>query len=317
MNILITGASGFIGGAVAKELLKYTNITVIAGIRSSSIVDETLLKHKNIILWPLWGSSIEWPNRVHCDVVIHCAAIAELIDENINGYKRCWLVNTLATIELAKLAAQNGVKRFIFVSSAKVSGALNAYERSHTEETDPVPADLYSLTKFEAEQGLLALQSECNDMELVIIRPPLVYGIGVKGSFKLLINWVKRGVPLPFAAINNQRSFVSLTNLVDFIVLCSDISRSPRAAGQTFFVSDDEFLSTSELIKRIANSYKKTIILFWAPKILLYMALKILGRSSQLNNLYYSAPLNISKAKKILRWVPKNTMLQELDEMSR
>jgi len=314
LNILVTGGSGFIGKAVLKKLLENKDSKIIAGIRSSSSIDQALLSNGNLFIREIWDSKINWPRDFAIDIVIHCAAKNDASENNKSLYEEYRLVNTVATIELAKAAALNGVKRFVYISSAKVCGRNNSSVKYITEEDDPNPMDIYSITKLEAEQGLLALKSEDINMELVIIRPPLVYGVGVKGSFDLMIKWINKGVPLPFFRIDNRRSFISLTNLVNFIDLCSKVQLPCNASNQVFFISDDENISTSELIERIAASLGIKLYLFWVPKILLSIVFKILGKSNQVENLYYSAPLDISKAKK-LGWRPENKMQHELNAM--
>ena len=174
-----------------------------------------------------------------------------------------------------------------------------------------IPTDPYGLSKYEAEQGLLALAKETG-MEVVVIRPPLVYGPGVKANFASMINWLRRGVPLPLGAINNKRSFVALDNLVSFIALCTDPTQSPKAANQVFLISDGEDVSTTQLLRRVADALGKEPYLLPVPVGLMNFAAKLIGKGEVANRLFGSLQVDSSKARDLLGWQPVITMAEQL-----
>lgn len=250
-----------------------------------------------------------------CDVVVHSAARAHItregFSEPLSEYRK---VNRDATLVLARLAAEAGVKRFVYISSIGVNGNQNIYPFSEIDKPDP--HDPYSISKFEAEQGLVSLVKE-TDMEVVIIRPPLVYGPGAPGNFARLVKWVKKGVPLPLGLVSNKRSLVALDNLVDFIVLCADRELSPKAANEVFMISDDEDISTSELLSNVANAYNVKSRLLPIPVGIMKYAAKLLGKSELANRLFGNLQIDSSKARDLLRWNPVVTMEEQLAKMVR
>jgi nucleoside-diphosphate-sugar epimerase len=200
-----------------------------------------------------WQAALEG-----CEVVVHLAARAHVMSETaadpLAVFRR---VNTEGTLNLARQAAALGVRRFVFVSSIKVNGERTTGRAPFSEADEAAPVEPYAISKWEAEQGLLAIGRE-SGMEIVRIRPPLVYGTGVKGNFAALLRWARRGIPLPLGAIRNRRSFLALENLVGFIARCTDLSCA-EVANRLFLLSDgeDEDVSTPELLRRLAHAYGK------------------------------------------------------------
>jgi len=191
------------------------------------------------------------------DVVIHTAARAHILNDEVfdplSEYRK---VNCDATLRLARAAAELGVKRFVFVSSVKVNGEMSGLNRPFSPDDSFIPVDPYGLPKHEAEQGLLQIAEE-TAMEVVIIRPPLVYGPGVRANFASMIKWVQKAIPLPFGAIYNKRSLMALDNLVNFIALCADRGKSPKAANEVFLIYDNEDVSTTQLLRKVASAFGK------------------------------------------------------------
>jgi len=216
-------------------------------------------------------------------------------------------VNVEGTLNLARQAAAAGVRRFVFISSVKVNGESTMLGRSFTADDTPAPEDAYGISKAEAEAGLHAIARKTG-MELVIIRPPLVYGPGVKGNFASMLRWVVRGVPLPLAAATgNRRSLVALDNLVSLIATCT---QHPRAAGQVFLAGDGEDVSTAELLRRIAQVQEQSARLLWCPVGVVELAARLLGKGDVAQRLLGSLQVDISKNRNLLGWQP----LINLDE---
>lgn len=234
-------------------------------------------------------------------VVVHLAARVHVMQDNVPdplaAFRR---INVAGTLNLARQAAQAGVRRFVFVSSIKVNGEETLPGHSFTADDMPAPSDYYGISKLEAEQGLKEIASQTG-MELVIIRPPLVYGPGVRANFHMLLRAVARGVPLPLGGLNNKRSLVALDNLVNLIETCIT---HPDAANQTFLVSDGEDLSTTELICRIANALGKPARLISIPLWMLKVGSMLLNKRDSLQRLSGNLQVDISKARALLGWTP-------------
>ncbi|MNF38769.1 GDP-6-deoxy-D-mannose reductase [compost metagenome] len=209
-------------------------------------------------------------------------------------------VNVEGTLNLASQSAASGVKRFIFISSIKVNGEETTLGNQYTADGPVQPVDEYGISKFEAESGLLKISTETG-MEVVIIRPVLVYGPGVKANFLSMMKFVDKGIPLPFSSIDNKRSFVSLENLVDFIALCT---RHPAAANQVFLVSDGEDLSTPELLEKMAKALGKKATLLPFPVSLMRGIARLLGKEKITDRLCGSLEVDISKNRELLGWIP-------------
>jgi nucleoside-diphosphate-sugar epimerase len=295
MNILVTGANGFLGKKLC-ETLTQQNHNVSAVIRSN----DTIVKNTQLIIKQLSKETI-WDDVLSCiDVVIHLAGRAHVMKEEASDpYQAYAEINVDATRHLAEQAALNGVKRFIFLSSVKVNGE-STKKSAFTESDQPQPEDDYGKTKYEAEKALSKIAQE-TEMEVVIIRPPLVYGKGVKANFKNLIKLSQSGLPMPFGAVHNKRSLIYIENLIDFIMVCID---HPQAANQTFLVSDDHDVSTTQLIKSIANASGKKSRLIPIPNNWLTFMFKLLGKPSLSDRLCGNLQVDISKAKTLLSWKP-------------
>lgn len=308
-KILITGATGLVGGAVTRELLRL-RIPIIAGVRKNSAIASNDVKQ---IKTGEISSTTDWMLALaNVDVVIHAAARVHVMDDSssdpLTEFRK---VNTAGTLNLARQAAESGVKRFIFISSIKVNGESTEAGKSFSPNDGFVPEDPYGLSKYEAEQGLLALAAETG-MEVAIIRPPLVYGPGVKANFASMMKWINRGVPLPFGYINNQRSLVALDNLVDFIVLCADREKSPKAANEVFLITDGEDVSTTTLLQKVARAFGKKPRLIPVPVWLMIIAAKLIGKGDVATRLFGSLQVDSSKARELLGWRPVITMDEQL-----
>ncbi len=305
MKILVTGANGFLGKFITKELSKNSNeiISVTRCISNDSFAVGDIDENTN------WTDVL-----TGCDVVIHLAArVHQMDDVSPNPLLEFRRVNTEGTLNFARQAKKSGVNRFVFISSIKVNGEESNFP--YSELSEPNPVDPYGISKWQAEQGLNELAGE-GEMEIVIIRPPLIYGPGVKANFSTMIKWVKKGVPLPFGAIRNKRSFVAVENLVDFILLCADKSKSPNAANQTFLISDGMDVSTTELLNNIRLAYGIKIPLIPVPESWLKFTLCLFGKSDLASRLLGSLTVDISKARSLLGWGPKIDMLSQLRKMA-
>ena len=237
--------------------------------------------------------------------VIHLAARVHVMHDTASDPLAAFReVNLDATLELASQAAAAGARRFVFVSSVKVNGEATAPGRAVTERDVPAPQDAYAISKWEAEQGLRQIAASTG-MEVVIIRPPLVYGPGVKANFAALMRAVQRGMPLPLGAVQNLRSLVGLDNLVDFIITCA---RHPAAANQTFLVSDGADISTPDLVRAIARASGRPARLLSVPVGLLASLAALLGKRAAVDRLCSSLQLDISKARGLLQWAPPVTL---------
>jgi nucleoside-diphosphate-sugar epimerase len=248
------------------------------------------------------GALADWQIALQgIDVVVHLAARAHVMQDTaadpLAEYRK---INVDGTLNLARQAQRAGVKRFIFISSIKVNGEQTPLGRPFRAEDQPSPEDAYAISKREAEDGLRELCSNAA-MDFVIIRPPLVYGPGVKGNFLTLLRWLDKGLPLPLASIRNKRSLVAVDNLVDLIVTCVD---HPAAANQTFLVSDSEDLSTPELLKRTAAAIGKHVYLLRAPEGLLHFVAQCFGKTATLHKLCGTLQLDIGKTREQLGWRP-------------
>ncbi len=314
MKVLITGSTGFVGQALVDSLLD-ANCAVTALVREQSLLfpEEVLqVTGGDLKEWPVRGSSFQ--NKIKqilqgIDVVVHLAARVHVMqDDSTDPLAKFRFVNRDATLALARMAAEAAVKRFIFISSVKVNGEMTALKKPFTPEDQFVPDDPYGLSKYEAEQGLLALVKETG-MEVVIIRPPLVYGPGVRANFASMMKWINKGVPLPFGTIHNQRSLVALDNLVSFIIHCID---HPKAANEVFLISDGEDVSTTELLRKVAKAFGKKPWLLPVPVSWISFAVRLIGKEDVANRLFGSLQVDRSKARDLLGWKPVITMDEQL-----
>ena len=306
-RIVVTGATGFVGGAVLERLSALTDFELIAAVRKP--VSALFGRAKSVHVAGLEADT-DWREALQAtNVVIHCAARVHVMDDQSSDpLAEFRKVNVVGTLNLARQAAAAGVKRFIFVSSIKVNGEGAASGHSYKADDVPAPMDPYGISKLEAEQGLRVIAAETG-MEVVIIRPVLVYGPGVKANFLSMMRWLNKGVPLPFGAIYNKRSLVDLDNLVDLIVRCID---HPAAANQVFLVSDGEDLSTTELLSKMAAALAKPARLLPLPSRLLEVAAAMLGKQALAQRLCGSLQVDISKTRELLGWSPPVTVDQAL-----
>ena len=304
-NVLVTGASGFLGGHICSGLKSCSNVVLTSTARRLDV-----LRGNNIIQIPSMVECTDWSQALlNQQVVIHAAGLAHDIQRNeaekVLEYNR---LNVHGTLNLARQAASHGVTRFIFISSINVNGLLTR-PKSYFRATDiPSPKDLTGSTKFKAELGLMELASKTG-MEVVIIRAPLVYGQGVKGNFAKLVKLISTGVPLPFGAINNQRSLVAVDNLVDLIVTCID---HPAAANEVFLAGDGQDLSTTKLLRGVARAMGKPSRLIPVPTTLLMFTATLFGKRIVAQRMLGSLQIDISKARDLLGWKPPITVEEGL-----
>lgn len=295
MRVLVTGAGGFVGRALVGRLAHEPAIRTRAaqrrhvsplppGVEASTVGD--------------LNQGTDWRAAVAgVDAIVHLAArvhvMRDTAESPLDEFRR---VNVAGTINLARQAADAGTRRFVFVSSIKVNGEQGVC----TEADTPAPQDPYGTSKLEAEAGLRELAARTG-LEVVIVRPPLVYGPGVKANFAALIGAIARGIPLPFGSVRNRRSFVAADNLVDFIVIALT---HPAAAGETFLVSDGHDLSTPDLIRGLAHAMRRPARLIPVPPGLLMATATVVGRRDVAQRLLGSLQLDISKARRVLGWTP-------------
>jgi UDP-glucose 4-epimerase len=295
--VLVTGANGFVGRGLCDELVSL-GILVRAAVRGFGHF------RTDIERWTWDGSD----SQTDCllalagvDTVVHLAARVHVMQETtadpLTEFRR---VNVQGTLNLAQQAVTADVRRFVFVSSVKVNGESTPLGSPFKADDGPAPLDAYGVSKMEAEHGLREIAADTG-MEVVIIRPPLVYGPGVKANFRTMMRWLSHGVPLPLGAINNKRSLVALDNLVDLIVTCID---HPAAANQTFLVSDGEDLSTTLLLQRMGQAMGKSARLIPVPPTLLKAGAALVGKPELAQRLCGSLQVDISKTRELLGWEP-------------
>jgi UDP-glucose 4-epimerase len=294
-KLLLTGGTGFLGTALFNELNKF-DVIAYGRNKPKEVSSKCFIKGDI-------DSFCKLDNELKgIEIFIHCAARVHIMDDSsVNPLEDFREVNTHGTLNLAQQAADAGVKRFIFISSIKVNGESTELGSPFEPDTDFIPTDPYGLSKYEAEVGLRKI-SEQTGMEVVIIRPPLVYGPGVKANFAAMMKWVNKGIPLPLGGIKeNIRSLVSLDNLVDLIITCID---HPNAANQTFLVSDDDDLSTTQLLTNMGNALNLPIRLLSIPSCWFTFAAKLIGKPAISQRLCGSLQVDISKTKELLNWHP-------------
>ena len=306
LKIFVTGASGFVGSKLVHKLAYIDNFSIYGAVHrnnltvSQSVEAIEIQSLNNVGLFKDLGK---------IDAVIHLAAKtsggkqASFIEKS-----RMKEINVDGTLNLARQAAEHGVKRFVFLSTVKVNGEQTRRGEPFAEEDLPQPEDSYSRSKWEAEEGLIEI-SQKTGMEVVIIRPPLVYGPGVKGNFASLMRLVATGLPLPLGRIDNKRSLIGLENLVDFIITCVV---HPAAANQTFFVSDGNDLSTSELLMLIVKVMGKPSRMLPVPSGLLEAGASLFWKKNISQRLFGSLQVDISKARSLLGWRPATSVEGEL-----
>lgn len=298
-TVLVTGANGFIGKAVCSDLPS-------RGYRVRGVVRHklqiALQSDVECLSMDEMDANTDWSGALDgVDSVVHLAARVHLMRETaadpLTEFRR---TNVALTLNLARQAAAAGVRRFVFVSSIKVNGEMTPVGQPYTAEDVPQPIDPYGISKHEAEQGLMKLAAETG-LEVVIIRPVLVYGPGVKANFYSMMHWVQKGTPLPLGALPNRRSFVALDNMVDLIAVCL---QHPAAANQTFLVSDGEDLTISALLRRTGAALGKPARLISVPVMMLRAGARLVGQEAVLQRLCDSLQVDITKTRRILGWTP-------------
>ena len=298
--ILVTGSTGFVGQALISDLtarnLAFRAVSRNAGTGLFPVGDITPATD--------WSAAL-----VGVTTVIHLAARVHVMsDHSVDPLAAYRHSNVGATLNLARQAAAAGVRRFVFVSSIKVNGEATLRDHPFSETTPPAPVDPYGQSKLEAEQGLFALQTHLG-MDVVVVRPPLVYGPGVKANFASLVRWVERGLPLPLGATGNLRSMIYVHNLTDLLILCTS---HPGAANQVFLASDGDDISTTQLLERMASALHVHSRLIAFPPSLLERAARLVGRSGVAQRLLGSLQVSIDKANAQLDWHPPYTIEQGL-----
>lgn len=311
MRVLVTGANGFVGSSLVPELSRHGYL-VTELIRNKEHISSTSVT--TFYIQDLDGLVDLRTRLVDVDIVIHLAARVHVMKQkhtnSLNEYRR---INVEFTMNLARQAAYLGVKRFIYLSSAKVNGEVNIKGTPFRADDIPNPQDPYGVSKLEAETCLMNLAKETG-MEVVIIRPPLVYGPGVKANFLTMINFINKGIPLPFANVNNERSLVFIDNLVDLLIRVID---HPKAAGEVFLVSDDRDVSTTELLKLMSSALGKKAKLIPIPLFILKVIFNFVGKSNYSQRLLGSLSLDISKTKELLNWKPLISFEDGIDKTAK
>jgi nucleoside-diphosphate-sugar epimerase len=300
--ILVTGSNGFVGRELCRTL-RAGGAIVRAAVRKDA-------GEGHVEVGDLNGTT-DWRAVLKgCDVVFHLAArVHVMADEDKDPLRAYREVNLDGTLNLARQAIDAGVKRFVFVSSVKVNGESTTTQPFRASDV-PMPCDPYGQSKMEAEQALQQLAHDTG-LEVVIVRPPLVYGPGVKANFLSLIKLVQKGVPLPFGKIHNFRSMVALDNLVDLLIVCAS---HPNAPGNIFMVSDGADMGIKELVTRIASSMNKQLLLVPVPVGLMVGAAKLLGKQSVVDRLLGSLQVDIANTQATLEWHPVVTPQAAIDK---
>jgi len=301
-SILVTGSSGFLGKAFCSSIDVINMFNIVKLIRNGCA---SLDRQSSACTEHDLQSILK-----DIDVVVHFAGLAHVVKKSkttsLDQYRTA---NRDFTLDLAKKSVVNGVDRFVFISSIGVNGGCNT--KPFSEEDDPQPSDDYSVSKYEAEQGLMILSKE-SSMEIVIIRPPLVYGANAPGNLGRLISLVNKGMPLPFGAVFNKRSFIALDNLIDFVVRCID---HPKAANEVFLISDGEDVSLTMLLVKIGKAMGKSSRLIPVPVSFMVFLFSIIGKEKLTRQLFSNLQIDNSKAIELLDWCPMVTMDRQLTTM--
>jgi nucleoside-diphosphate-sugar epimerase len=305
MRFLVTGANGFVGQVLCSELLRQ-GYSVRAAVRSAHIFQEGI----EVIPVGYIDESTDWRNALNgADVVIHLGARVHVMNEKaVDPLAEFRRINVEGTRHLAQCAAEFGVKRLVYVSSIKVNGEATHGVSPFLASDIPAPQDPYGVSKWEAEQVLRQVVDQTG-LECVVLRPPLVYGPGVKGNFIQMLSVIAKGIPLPLGAVHNLRSQIYVGNLADALIVCATNASS---VGKTYLVSDGEDVSTPDLIRELAKGMKAPAKLFSCPPILLRLAGKLTGKSQQLDRLLGSSRIDSSLIRDDLKWTPPFSLQQGL-----
>jgi nucleoside-diphosphate-sugar epimerase len=299
-KVLVTGATGFVGEALVFRLLEDERFTPVAAMR-----DRAKLRVPCQLIIDDFDLLEALPELRGINVIVHTAARVHVLQETSEDalveFRR---VNVAGTLNLARQAAESGVKRFIFISSIKVNGERTLPGKPFTAVDIPAPMDPYGISKHEAEEGLRQLANKTG-MEIVILRPPLIYGPGVKANFLSMLRWLDKGIPLPLGAINNQRSLVAIENLLDLIITCITC---PAAANRTFLASDGEDISTTQLLLYLAKALNKKCWIIPVPHWVLRLVLIVFGQKHIAQRLCDSLQIDIKYTCDVLNWTPPVTM---------
>lgn len=297
-TVLVTGANGFVGRVLCAELVSHSYKVrgVVRDLSRTAGLQCELTTVRDI------GDTVDWTSALDSvDMVVHLAARVHVMHETVSDPLSVFrATNVEGTLNLARQAAAVGVRRFVFISSIKVNGEHTKIGKPFTEEDAANPQDAYGKSKHEAEQGLFSIAQQTG-MEVVIIRPPLVYGPGVKANFASMLRAVQRGIPLPLGAIHNKRSLVYVGNLVSLILRCID---HPAATNQVFLVSDGCDLSTTELLRGCAVALGVKARPFPVPQSLIETCAALLGKRAVAQRLCGNLQVNITKTRTLLGWVP-------------
>jgi len=312
MNIFLTGGSGFVGRALIDRLSAEPGCRLRLALRRDL---PGLPPGMDVVRIEDISPSTDWQGALAgCDALVHAAArVHVMCESSVDPLAEFRRVNVAGTLKLAQEAARAGVKRFVFLSTVKVNGEETSIGKPFKADDPPQPLEAYAISKHEAEEGLKALAAQTG-MEVVIIRPPLVYGPGVKANFHSMMVWLKRGVPLPLGAIHNKRSLVALDNLVDLLVTCLG---HPAAANQTFLVSDGVDLSTTELLRHLGRALGRPARLIPVPAAWLAWGGRMLGREDLIRRLAGSLQVDIGKTRDLLGWAPKIPVERALEKTIR
>lgn len=302
MKVLLTGASGFVGRNLQPTLVS----------RGWACVGTARHPGAGMVNVGDMHAGTDWrPALEGCDVVVHLAGRAHQVSAAASQDAEFFRVNLDASVRLARQAREAGARRLVFVSSVKVHGEFSERGRPFREDDALKPHGPYARSKAQAELALVE-ETRGTGLELVIVRPPLVYGPGVRANFAALVGAVRRGLPLPLGAVDNRRSMVGVQNLCDFLCVCA---AHPAAPGQTFLVSDDEDVSTAELIRAIGVAIGRPARVLSLPPGLLASAASVLGRGDTWQKLSASLQVDISHARQLLGWRPPRTLAAGLSHM--
>jgi len=304
MRMLVTGSGGFVGRYLCADLLRKGHSVRVAVRNANDIDGVDPVRVGDIDGNTVWGETLQG-----IEVVIHLAARVHVMRESssdpVSEFRK---VNVAGTERLARAAVASGVKRFVFVSSIKVNGEATSDDKRFSEMDAAAPQDPYGISKMEAERVLHQIARETG-LEVVVVRPPLIYGAGVKGNFRQMLKVLGRGMPLPLASVQNLRSLVYVGNFVDALAACAI---HPAAAGQTYLASDGEDISTSALLRLLGNAMGHPARLFPFPLVLLRLAGRLTGRLEQIERLAGSLQVDSGKISRELNWTPPYTLQQGL-----